>query len=94
MQRETDVSLSLADSLAQGGENAIDAVDASTSAPTRSTCRRVASWNLGGQPLSKTDAVVREYDILCLQEVPRGEVGWDEEHTDGFAWLMHRSDVQ
>ena len=52
--------------------------------------RRMASWNLGGQKLDKVDAVCGSLDLLAAQEMPRGDVGWGEEYTDGFTWLSHR----
>ena len=54
----------------------------------------MASWNLGGQALSKTDRVAADLDILCAQEIPRDKVGWGEDRTDNFVWLSHQSEVQ
>ncbi|CAE7354544.1 unnamed protein product, partial [Symbiodinium sp. CCMP2456] len=56
--------------------------------------RKMASWNLGGQALSKTDLVASSLDFLCVQEIPRGDTGWDEQITDNFVWLSHRSPAQ
>ena len=54
----------------------------------------LASWNLGGQPLSKADVVSGTFDFLCVQEAPRGAPGWHEECTDNFTWLLHQSSTQ
>ena len=59
--------------------------------PSRAVRRSFASWNVGGQPLSKVDPVCTSMDLLAIQEAPRGESGWSEENTDGFTWLLHRS---
>ena len=60
----------------------------------RNTRRRVGSWNVGGQPLPKVDAVCGSLDVVVLQEVPRGEEGWGESTTDGFSWLTYRHPTQ
>ena len=59
-------------------------------ASSTGVCRKMASWNLGGQKLDKVDAVCGSLDFLAVQEMPRGEAGWGEDYTDGFVWLSHR----
>ena len=61
---------------------------------TQSVRRRCASWNVGGQSLTKVDAVAGEFDILLLQEIPRSTDGWGEDTTESFSWLSHQSSGQ
>ncbi|CAE7832190.1 pol [Symbiodinium sp. CCMP2592] len=55
---------------------------------------RLATWNLGGQDVHKVDVAGRDLDIVCVQEVARGEVHWTTENTDNFHWVLHRSASQ
>ena len=64
-----------------------------------STCgkhvaRRAAQWNLGGQDVKTLDVVLHDMDFICVQEVARGEPGWDELNHDAFHWVLHRHDKQ
>ncbi|CAE7274757.1 unnamed protein product [Symbiodinium sp. CCMP2592] len=66
----------------------------SSSGSTTSISRRLASWNVGGQSLTKIDAIGGSMDVLSIQEMPRSGVGWDEHTTDCFTWLSYQGPSQ
>ncbi|CAE7824475.1 Retrovirus-related Pol polyprotein from type-2 retrotransposable element R2DM [Symbiodinium microadriaticum] len=51
---------------------------------------RIGHWNLGGQKLDMLDVICKDLDILLVQEVSRGNVGWSEFDRDEFHWVVHR----
>ncbi|CAE7234815.1 unnamed protein product [Symbiodinium sp. CCMP2592] len=58
--------------------------------PSMRVLRKFVSWNVAGQNLSKIDLVAGSFDLLAVQEMPRGKVGWDEHSTDNFVWFSHQ----
>ena len=57
--------------------------------------RSFASWNVGGQTFEKIDLVLREFDLVAVQEISRSDkIGWDEKDTQFFSWFTHRDDSQ
>ena len=56
--------------------------------------RKFGSWNIAGQSLPKVDLVAGTFDLLCVQEMPRGSPGWDENETDNFVWFSHQGKDQ
>ena len=56
--------------------------------------RKFGSWNIAGQSLPKVDLVASSFDLLCIQEMPRGPPGWDDHATDNFVWFSHQGKEQ
>ena len=50
----------------------------------------VSQWNLGGQNIDTLGIILRESDLITVQEVARDEPGWTEHNNDDFYWLLHR----
>ena len=48
-------------------------------------------WNLGGQDVKLLDLAAVDVDIAFVQEVARGQEGWNEDDTDHFHWVTYRS---
>ncbi|CAE7674710.1 unnamed protein product, partial [Symbiodinium sp. CCMP2456] len=55
---------------------------------------RFSQWNLGGQPVDTLEVVLHDSDFVAVQEVARGEPGWDELNDDHFHWVLHRHGEQ
>ena len=51
---------------------------------------RLGQWNLAGQKLDLLNVAGRDVDIALVQEIARGEVGWNTENTELFHWISHR----
>ncbi|CAE7231141.1 pol [Symbiodinium sp. CCMP2592] len=53
---------------------------------------KVASWNLGGQPLDKVNKACPEGDFFFVQEIARREPGWKTDDNDKCVWVsfQHR----
>eukprot|EP00439_Symbiodinium_sp_Y106_P025927 s5075_g3.t1 len=54
----------------------------------------MASWNLGGQDVRGVDVAGRDLEVVCVQEVSRGDEGWSCLNTDLFHWVLHRGPKQ
>ncbi|OLP85693.1 hypothetical protein AK812_SmicGene33287 [Symbiodinium microadriaticum] len=55
---------------------------------------QLATWNLGGQPVGKVTTGAPGADIFLVQEIARGDSGWQEHETDTHFWLTHRREEQ
>ncbi|CAE7422363.1 unnamed protein product, partial [Symbiodinium sp. CCMP2456] len=70
--------------------------------PEDNTLIRMLNWNIGGVAIGDLTKALEEAgmqklhrdDIVVLQEIPRGEQGWQSHRYEGLLLLSHRSENQ